>query len=95
MTSENNELFDLLKQGKWEEALPALREYLKKDATDAEKGKVFVMLAEAYMNVATEINERESAAMQEISNILQDLDETEHKYEDEAGLANARSVINS
>lgn len=95
MSSEDNNLFELLNAGKWEEALPNLKEYLKKDATDAEKGKIFVMIAEAYMKASTEINERESAALQQMTEILQDLDETEQKYEDEAGLASARNVINS
>ena len=89
----NQELDELLQKGDWEQALPKLKEYLAQDVEEGDKGRIFLMIAESYMKTATEMNQQESEAIQEILGLLKEVDKREQNFDDTAGLAQARSVL--
>lgn len=89
----NKELIELIEAGDWDSALSKLKEYLAQDATPADKGRIYAIVAEKYMDAVTELNEKESALIGEAIEMMQNLEKKEIRVDEESGLAQARSVL--
>ncbi len=91
--TDTTKLFSLLEDGHWEDALPLLKQYLSQDTGSEERGKVHVLVAQAYMKAVTEVNERESALLEEVLKTIEVVDKKDTKFNDEVGLAEAREAL--
>lgn len=87
------ELQKLIEDGQWETALPKLKEYLSKDLAPEEKGRLYAVIAEKYMDAVTDLNEKESAMLGQAIEMLQSLEKKESRVDEDAGLAAARAVL--
>ena len=91
--TNTTKLFTLLESGQWEDALPLLKQYLSQDSGSEERGKVHVLVAQAYMKAVTEVNERESALLEQVLKTLEVVEKKDTKFKDDVGLAQAREAL--
>lgn len=87
------EMVQQIATGNREEGIAALRDHLSKQSTDAEKGMVYVMFAEAYMKTMTDLNNQQADYMNALEDLLQELDKKEQKFDDLTKLQQARSAL--
>ncbi len=76
-----------------EQARTLLGDYLAQDLTSEQKAATYVSLAQLYMRIMTNLNERENELLNETLSNLQDVDKAETAASEGMDLATIRSKL--